>query len=130
MSTESWYAVMVEGKPAAAFVEERDAHDHAGKLRSWPRDPAKRKAATVMKVEFGTVPGIHARASLTELVSILTTMREEMVSARMGFGKTAEEKKARVDYYTSQVKKQAGEIDDALDRAVEALKKDEEQKKP
>jgi hypothetical protein len=82
-----------------------------------------------MKVEFGTIPGIHARASLIELVNILVTMREEMASAGMGFGRDDRERRERAAFYTTQVRKEAAKIDDALDRALEAMKKDEEQKK-
>jgi hypothetical protein len=61
------------------------------------------------------------RARLLEaLATIVITIREEQVSAKMGFGTSSAEKRRRADTYAAEIARQSRKIDDVLD-ALAAL---------
>lgn len=60
-------------------------------------------------------------AVLRGLHDALVTAQEEQTSAKMGFGKTQEEKKQRVAQYESWVRTQCYKFDDLLDAAFKLL---------
>lgn len=68
----------------------------------------------------------NALAALENLVGILTAIREEQVSTKMGFGTTPAEKKQRADVYAAEIARRAAEVDDALEYAEAALTKTKE----
>jgi len=64
-------------------------------------------------------------AELQKLTQILITIREEQVSASMGFGRTAAEKKERATFYAVAIQANASKIDEATEAALSALAKAE-----
>lgn len=61
------------------------------------------------------------RQALSGLMRLVETVREEQVSAGMGFGRTPAEKRERAAVYAGRIASAAAKIDDALDGAREAL---------
>ncbi len=56
-------------------------------------------------------------ASLENLAGIITTIREEQVSSKMGLGRTEAEKRERAAVYAAEITRQSAKIDEALDEA-------------
>jgi hypothetical protein len=65
------------------------------------------------------------QSELTKLVSLFEAIRDDTVSARMGFGATQEERRYRTSVLMSFVEANAGRIDERLDAASEVLKRAE-----
>lgn len=70
---------------------------------------------------IAAAPDLHA--ALHQLASVLEAIRDDSISARMGFGASAAEKKERARVLTGYVEANAEKIDEALEAAIAALAK-------
>lgn len=66
-------------------------------------------------------PPNEALQQLIRLVNLITEVREEQVSAQMGFGRTDEEKQNRARYYAATIQRLAGRVDDELEKAIDLI---------
>ncbi|MCI0456913.1 MAG: hypothetical protein L0Z62_08040 [Gemmataceae bacterium] len=60
-------------------------------------------------------------AACKGLVALITAIREEQVSAQMGFGNTEREKRERATIYAAEIQRQALKVEDATFAALDAI---------
>ncbi len=59
--------------------------------------------------------------ALRDITGVIATIRDEQVSAGMGFGNTEAEKRQRATIYAAEIQRQAARIEDAVTKADAAL---------